>query len=73
MRGKKMNGKDDLSQEDKDKMKKVDEVFKMAGKPILKRVSEISGRDLTDEEKEKISFDLKAFYTFSTLLLGTTL
>ena len=68
-----MNGKDDLSQEDKDKMKKVDEVFKMAGKPILKRVSEISGRDLTDEEKEKISFDLKAFYTFSTLLLGTTL
>ena len=68
-----MNGKDDLSQEDKDKMKKMDEVFKIAGEPILKRVSEISGRDLTDEEKEKISFDLKAFYAFSTLLLDATL
>lgn len=48
-----MNGKDDLSQEDKDKMKKMDEAFKIAGESILKTVSEISGRDLTDEEKEK--------------------
>ncbi len=68
-----MNGKNDLSQEDKDKMKKMDKVFKIVGEPILKRVSEISGRDLTDEEKEKISFDLKAFYAFSTSLLDATL
>lgn len=68
-----MNGKDYLSQEDKDKMKKMDEAFKIAGESILKTVSEISGRDLTDEEKEKISFELKAFHVFSTLLLKAIL
>lgn len=54
-------------------MKKMDEILKMAGEPILKTVSEISGRDLTDEEKEKISFDLKSFHLLLTLLLRATL
>ena len=67
----KMNGKDDLSQEDK--MKKMDEVLKIAGEPILRRVSEISGRDLTDKEKEKISFELKAFLVFSSFTLRAIL
>lgn len=54
---------------EEEKSKKMDEIFANTGEMVLKDVSKIAGRDLTDAEKKDVLNSLKAFFVFSSLML----
>lgn len=59
--------------EEKEKSKKMDEIFADTGEMVLKDVSKIAGRDLTDAEKKDVLNSLKAFFVLSSLMLKALL
>ena len=54
---------------EEEKSKKMDEIFADTGEMVLKDVSKIAGRDLTDAEKKDVMNSLKAFFVLSSLML----
>ena len=54
---------------DEETSKKMNEIFANTGEMVLKDVSNIAGRDLTDAEKKEVLNSLKAFFVLSSLML----
>ena len=54
---------------EEEKSKKMDEIFADTGEMVLKDVSKIAGRDLTDAEKKDVLNSLKSFFVLSSLML----
>ncbi len=65
-----MENEKELTEEKiKQKSEKLGKVLKDCAKPVLKEFSKIVGRDLTDEENEKLVESLNAYFMMSTLLV----
>ena len=66
---KKVESTEKVDKEKEEKSKKMDEIFADTGEMVLKDVSKIAGRDLTDAEKKDVLNSLKAFFVLSSLML----
>lgn len=64
-----VNQETEEKKEFEEKSKKMDEIFADTGEMILKDVSKIAGRDLTDAEKESVLNSLKSYFLITSLML----
>ena len=65
-----MNEEKEMTTEEKEqKSKKMDEIFSDTGEMVLKDVSKIAGRDLTEDEKKSVMDSLKAFFVLTSLMM----
>lgn len=55
---------------DKEKAKKMDEVFNTTSDIVLSDIAKIVGRELTDDEKKKLGDSLKAYFVMTSLMMG---